>query len=486
MATSLTLNQKQKLQVKLSPAQIQVMRMLELPACELQARINEELQENPALDEGRSQTIENESEDTNTMDEQYNDPMPSNDYDDDDDDGDRYANNSRSMSAMREDIPFSVGISFGEHLKAQIYLTKMDKPDRHIAKFVVGNIDGDGYLRRTTEELVDDLAFREGITVSEEKMQEIIDQVKQFDPSGVGAYDLQECLLLQLQAKEQTPEVKLAETIISKAFQTFSKKQYTKLTQKFDITEEQLKAAIAEIRRLNPKPGSSWIGAVYDRNQTIVTPDFIVEQEENDRLVISLNYSDIPSLRVSSEYSQMLDMYSQNENRLSEGEREAVRFVKTKIDAANWFIEAIQKRNETLMQTMKTIVTCQREFFLNGDSSYLKPMVLRDIADRINMDISTVSRACSNKYVQTQFGIFPLKYFFSEATHTQSGEEISTREIKQKLRELVDNEDKNHPITDDELVEILHQSGYSIARRTVAKYREKMGIPVARVRHQMK
>jgi RNA polymerase sigma-54 factor len=202
--------------------------------------------------------------------------------------------------------------------------------------------------------------------------------------------------------------------------------------------------------------------------------------------VISLNYGDIPSLCVSSEYSQMLDMYSQNEDKLSSGERDAVRFVKSKIEAANWFIEAIQKRNETLMQTMKAIVTCQREFFLNGDSSYLKPMVLRDIADRINMDISTVSRACSNKYVQTQFGIFPLKYFFSEATHTQSGEEISTREIKQKLRELVDNEDKNHPITDDELVEILHQSGYSIARRTVAKYREKMGIPVARVRHQMK
>lgn len=487
MATSLTLNQKQKLQVKLSPAQIQVMRMLELPACELQARINEELQDNPALDEGRNQTIENEGEETNSMEDNYNDPTPSNDYnDDDDDDGDRYANNSRSMSAMREDIPFSVGISFGEHLKAQIYLTKMDKPDRHIAKFVVGNIDSDGYLRRTIEELVDDLLFREGLTVTIEKMQEIVDQVKQFEPSGVGAYDLQECLLLQLQAKEPTPDIQLAITIISKAFQSFSKKQYTKLTQKLNITEDQLRAAIAEIRHLNPKPGSGWIGTVYDRNQTIVTPDFIVEQEENDELLISLNYGDIPSLRVSNEYSQMLDMYSQNENHLSEGEREAVRFVKTKIDAANWFIEAIQKRNETLMQTMKAIVACQREFFLNGDSMYLKPMVLRDIADRINMDISTVSRACSNKYVQTQFGIFPLKYFFSEAILTQKGEEVSTREIKQKLRELVDNEDKNHPITDDELVEILHQSGYSIARRTVAKYREKMGIPVARVRHQMK
>lgn len=489
MATSLTLTQKQKLQVKLSPAQIQVMRMLELPACELQARINEELQDNPALDEGRDQTLDNEGIDNSTFEDEFSNPLQNEDfnYDDyiqDDDTSERISSSNRTVEAMREDIPFSVGISFGEHLKAQIYLTKMDKPDRHIAKFVVGNIDGDGYLRRTVEDLVDDLIFKEGLTVSIEKMQEIVDQIKQFEPRGVAAYDLQECLLLQLQDKDPTPEVQLAIDILSKAFNTFSKKQYSKLIQRFDISEEELRNAIAEIVRLNPKPGSSWMGTVYDRNQAIVTPDFIVDIEDNE-LVVSLNQDDIPPLRISSEYSQMLDTYSSNTNKLSASEKDAVHFVKSKIESANWFIDAIRKRNETLMQTMKAIVAYQRDFFMNGDSIYLKPMVLKDIADRINMDVSTVSRACNNKYVQTQFGIFPLKYFFSEAILTKEGEEVSTREIKQKVRELIDNEDKNHPITDDELVEILHASGYPIARRTVAKYREKMGIPVARLRHQM-
>ena len=320
MATSLTLTQKQKLQVKLSPAQIQVMRMLELPACELQARINEELQDNPALDEGRDQTLDNEGIDNSTLEDEFSNPLQNEDfnYDDyipDDDTSERISSSNRTIEAMREDIPFSVGISFGEHLKAQIYLTKMDKPDRHIAKFVVGNIDGDGYLRRTVEDLVDDLIFKEGLTVSIEKMQEIVDQIKQFEPRGVAAYDLQECLLLQLQDKDPTPEVQLAIDILSKAFNTFSKKQYSKLIQRFDISEEELRNAIAEIVRLNPKPGSSWMGTVYDRNQAIVTPDFIVDIEDNE-LVVSLNQDDIPPLRISSEYSQMLDTYSSNTNKL--------------------------------------------------------------------------------------------------------------------------------------------------------------------------
>lgn len=488
MATSLTLTQQQKLQTKLSPAQIQVMRMLELPACELQARINEELQENPALEEGVDKTQDTTDFQDQDLNDEYQNPLQNDEfnYDDyvqDDDITDRSYNSSSSQETAREDIPFSVGVSFGEYLKSQIYLTKMDKPDRHIAKFVVGNIDENGYLRRTAEELVDDLSFQEGIVVSDEKMQSIIAQIQQFDPPGVAAYDLQDCLLIQLQQKDSTPNIALAITILTQLFDIFSRKQYNKIMQRLEITEEQLKGAISEITRLNPRPGNNWLGTVYDRNQSVVVPDFFVE-EENDELIVTLNQGDIPPLHVSPEYSQMLDTYSQSEKSHASN-REAARFVKEKIDAAKWFIDAIRQRNETMMQTMSAIVAYQREFFLQGDSSYLKPMVLKDIADRIGHDISTISRVCSNKYVQTQFGTFSLKYFFSESITKQDGGEISTREIKDKVREVIAKEDKTHPITDDELVEILRENGYSIARRTVAKYREQLGIPVARLRHQI-
>ncbi len=488
MATSLTLTQQQKLQTKLSPAQIQVMRMLELPACELQARINEELQENPALEEGVDKTQDTTDFQDQDLNDEYQNPLQNDEfnYDDyvqDDDITDRSYNSNSSQETAREDIPFSVGVSFGEYLKSQIYLTKMDKPDRHIAKFVVGNIDENGYLRRTAEELVDDLSFQEGIVVSDEKMQSIIAQIQQFDPPGVAAYDLHDCLLIQLQQKDSTPNIVLAITILTQLFDIFSRKQYNKIMQRLEITEEQLKGAISEITRLNPRPGNNWLGTVYDRNQSVVVPDFFVE-EENDELVVTLNQGDIPPLHVSPEYSQMLDTYSQSEKSHASN-REAARFVKEKIDAAKWFIDAIRQRNETMMQTMSAIVAYQREFFLQGDSSYLKPMVLKDIADRIGHDISTISRVCSNKYVQTQFGTFSLKYFFSESITKQDGGEISTREIKDKVREVIAKEDKTHPITDDELVEILRENGYSIARRTVAKYREQLGIPVARLRHQI-
>ena len=483
---SLTLTQQQKLQTKLSPAQIQVMRMLELPACELQARINEELQENPALEEGLDKTQDTDFQEQDFNDE-YQNPLqnPDFNYDDyvQDDDPVERIYNTPSQETAREDIPFSVGMSFGEYLKSQIYLTKMDKPDRHIAKFVVGNIDENGYLRRTAEELVDDLSFQEGIVVTDEKMKSIIADIQHFDPPGVAAYDLQDCLLIQLRQKEPTASVVLAIKILTQHFDTFSRKQYSKILQRMEITEEQLKGAISEITRLNPRPGNHWLGTVYDRNQSVVIPDFFVE-EEDDELIISLNHGDIPPLHVSADYNQMLEDYS-HEGKAHAANREAARFVKEKIDAAKWFIDAIRQRNETMMQTMSAIVAYQREFFLQGDSSYLKPMVLKDIAERIGHDVSTISRVCSNKYVQTQFGTFALKYFFSESITKQDGGEISTREIKDKVREVIANEDKTHPITDDELVEILHASGYAIARRTVAKYREQLGIPVARLRHQI-
>jgi RNA polymerase sigma-54 factor len=490
MATSLSLTQQQKLQVKLSPAQIQVMRMLELPACELQARINEELQENPALEEGRDQLNDNEYADTDNTDDEYLNPLQNDDfnYDDyvqDDDISERATSQNRSVEAMREEVPFSVGISFGEYLKSQIYLTKMDKPDRHIAKFVVGNIDSDGYLRRTAEELVDDINFQENLNVTDEKMREIIEQIRTFDPPGVAARDLQDCLLMQLKLKEQTPSVVLATDILSRMFDAFTRKQYTKIIQRFEITEDDLRMAIAEIVHLSPRPSNNWSGTVYDRNQTTVNPDFIVEQEDEE-LIVSLNQGDVPSLHVSQEYSQMLEYYAaKNEAKKSDANRETTLFIKSKIEAAHNFIDALRQRNETLMQTMTAIVAYQREFFLQGDSSFLRPMVLKDIAEIIKLDVSTVSRVCNNKYVQTQFGIFPLKHFFSEAITKQDGGEISTREIKEAVRELITAEDKSRPITDDELVELLHQKGYSIARRTVAKYREQLGIPVARLRHQI-
>jgi RNA polymerase sigma-54 factor len=403
----------------------------------------------------------------------------------DDDISERATSQNRSVEAMREEVPFSVGISFGEYLKSQIYLTKMDKPDRHIAKFVVGNIDSDGYLRRTAEELVDDINFQENLNVTDEKMREIIEQIRTFDPPGVAARDLQDCLLMQLKLKEQTPSVVLATDILSRMFDAFTRKQYTKIIQRFEITEDDLRMAIAEIVHLSPRPSNNWSGTVYDRNQTTVNPDFIVEQEDEE-LIVSLNQGDVPSLHVSQEYSQMLEYYAaKNEAKKSDANRETTLFIKSKIEAAHNFIDALRQRNETLMQTMTAIVAYQREFFLQGDSSFLRPMVLKDIAEIIKLDVSTVSRVCNNKYVQTQFGIFPLKHFFSEAITKQDGGEISTREIKEAVRELIAAEDKSRPITDDELVELLHQKGYSIARRTVAKYREQLGIPVARLRHQI-
>jgi RNA polymerase sigma-54 factor len=383
-----------------------------------------------------------------------------------------------------EDIPFSMGTSFAEYLKSQVYLTEMDKPDRHIAKFVVGNIDEDGYLRRTVEELVDDLSFREGLVVPDEKMADIVEQIKQFDPIGVGAYDLQECLLIQLRRKKQTAAVCLAIKILENHFEIFSRRNFQKLQQRLQITEEQLTLAIAEITRLNPRPGSAWIGTVVERNQSIVIPDFIVEQIDND-LTITLNHGNISPLHISKEYQTMLEEYSQPVSKNNASIREAARFVKTNIDNAKYFIDAIRQRNETMMRTIEVLVTLQRDFFLQGDTIYIKPLTLKDVADRTGYDISTISRAFANKYVQTEFGIFPLKFFFSDKIVNSQGAEVSTREIKQKLREVIEEEDKTNPITDDQLVEIMHSSGYPIARRTVAKYREQMNIPTARMRRQM-
>lgn len=487
MSTTLSLSQQLKQQLKLSPAQIQAMRMLELPACELQACINEELQKNPALEEGQELSIDGDFGDVDLQDDTYNNPLQNEDFDYDayvQDDDIHESSSPVNSSRTHEDIPFSMGTSFAEYLKSQIYLTKMDKPDRHIAKFVVGNIDDDGYLRRTVEELVDDLSFREGLVVEDEKMADIVEQIKQFDPVGVGAYDLQECLLIQLRRKPQTPEIEMATQIIEHHFESFSRHQFNKILSRLEISEDQLKEATAEIIRLNPRPGSAWIGTVVERNQSLIIPDFIVEQEEEE-LVISINNGNIPDLHVSAEYQQMIEQYAHVSSQNNAQIREAARFVKTNVDNAKYFIDAIRQRNETMMRTIEVLVALQRDFFLQGDSMYLKPLTLKDVAERTGYDVSTISRTFSNKYVQTEFGVFPMKFFFSDKIVNSQGAEISTREIKQKLREVVEQEDKTNPITDDQLVEIMHESGYPIARRTVAKYREQMGIPVARLRRQL-
>ena len=332
--------------------------------------------------------------------------------------------------------------------------------------------------------MVDDLSFREGLVVPDEKMAEIVEQIKDFDPVGVGAYDLQECLLIQLHKKEQTPSIELAITILTNHYDAFHRHQFGKICQRLSISEEQFKEATNEIRHLNPRPGNAWMGTVIDRNQSIVIPDFIVEQEDDD-LIITLNNGNISELHISQEYQQMLEDFSHTTSQNNAQIREAARFVKTNIDNAKYFIDAIRQRNETMLRTIEVLVALQREFFLHGDSMYLKPLTLKDVADRTGYDISTISRTFSNKYVQTEFGMFPLKYFFSDKIANSQGTEISTREIKQKLREVIEQEDKTNPVTDDQLVEIMHESGYPIARRTVAKYREQMEIPVARLRRQM-
>ena len=492
---SIGLNQTLTQTTKLSPAQIQVIRMLELPSIELGQRINEELQENPALEEGH----EEKEEWTNDLSMDEEGYMPDDGLDDgrqrdplqnEDFNYEQYVSDDETPSYMlrqqyspadedRREVPIIGGSSLIEELKAQIYLTKMTKPQRHIAKWVLGNIDDDGYLRRTTEQLVDDLMFQEQLTVTDAEMEDIVRQIKQFDPPGIASSNLQECLLTQLSRKPQTEPVQLAQTILSDHFEAFSKHHFDKIIQKIGCTDEQFQAAVQEIVHLNQKPANAFTGSVYETQRQTVIPDFTIE-ERDEELYVVLNTGDIPELHVSREYSDMLEDYSAMPQTAEN--KQAAQFIKQKLDSARWFIDAIKQRNETLMKTMTAILKAQYDFFLDGEETSLKPMVLQDIADRTGYDVSTISRVSNSKYVETRFGIYPLKYFFSEAMTNAEGDEISTREIKKILQELVDAEDKHAPLTDEQLVEALGNNGYPIARRTVAKYRDVLGIPVARLR----
>ena len=491
---SLTLQQQQSLQTKLSPAQIQVVRLLELPSVELQQRINEELQENPALEEGAEDwkmKEENESgEFDEYSDEEYRNPLQNEDFDYNDyvndDDTPDYQYQARNYSPdddYQEPIIIS-GSSLFDHLKSQVYLTHLTKPERHIAKWIIGNIDEDGYLRRTSEQLVDDLAFQENITISDEKMVEIVHEIQQFDPAGVAAYDLRECLLIQLRQKEASPSVNHAIIILERFFTEFSKRHFAHIQERLDWTNEELKDAIDEILHLNQKPANGFTGSVYERQQTTIIPDFFVENRDGE-LVVGLNTGDIPELHVSADYKDMLAEYSSKKMVDNKQAKETIRFIKQKMDSAQWFIDAIKQRNETLLNTMKAIVAKQREFFMEGDDSNLKPMVLQDIANVTGYDVSTISRVSNSKYVNTEFGLYPLKHFFSESMTNDKGEEVSTREIKTILNQLIEEEDKTHPLTDDQLVGALAKKGYPIARRTVAKYRDLLSIPTARLRKRL-
>jgi len=483
----------------LTPAQIQTIRLIELPSIELNQRINEELQENPALEEGVTSEGVNELTGEGYEDEGY---MPDDGFDEgrqrdplqnEDFNYEQYVSDDETPSYLlrpeynpadndHREVPIIGGSSLLEELKSQIYLTNMTKPQRHIAKWVLGNIDDDGYLRRTTEQLVDDLMFQEQITVTDAEMEEIVRQIKQFDPPGIASANLQECLLRQLEVKqEEEPEsesIALAHAIIEYYFDDFSKHHYDKIKQRLELEDEDLQGAIQEIVRLNQKPANAFTGNVYETQRETIIPDFIIE-ERDEELYVVLNTGDIPELHVSRDYSQMLDEYSQAKGKES---REAAAFIRQKINAAQWFIEAIRQRNETLMKTMTAILQAQYDFFLDGEETSLKPMRMQEIANRTGYDISTISRVSNSKYVQTRFGIYPLKYFFSDAMTNTEGDEVSTREIKRQLQELIDNEDKQNPLTDEQLVAQMEQQGYPIARRTIAKYRDLLGIPVARLR----
>ena len=477
---------QQKLQQKLSPAQIQVIKMLEIPTLELEERIRQEIEENPVLEEGPETSELNDEEDVNQGDENdSNDDFDLNEYMPDDDIPDyKLVANNTSRDDRHDDIPFSTGFTFHEFLADQVGLLHLNEHERKLVEYIIGNIDEEGYLRRDAESMVDDIVFQAGIETTDAEMKRLIKLVHQFDPAGVGAANLQECLQLQLERREPTETVKNARRIVLDFFEEFSKKHYDKIIRSMNLTEESLKDSLAEITRLNPKPGNAWGGNVLEKSFSTIVPDFIIEND-NGVLTVQLNNSNVPELRINSTYNEMFEDYSNNKSNQTREMKDAVMFVKQKIDAARWFINAIKQRQQTLLTTMTAIIDFQHDFFIEGDETFLKPMVLKDIADVTGYDISTISRVSNSKYVQTEFGIFPVKYFFSESMTNDSGEEISTREIKKIMQECIEDEDKRNPLNDDRLVDVLKEKGYLIARRTVAKYREQLNIPVARLRKEI-
>lgn len=472
----------QTLQQKLSPQQIQFIKLLQIPTAELDSRIEEELEINPALEEGREEyDEEREYGDDEPEKDDYDDDINVEDYIRDDDiSGYKMQGDGPSDEEERE-IPIVSHSTLNDSLIAQLGYLRLNESQNAIGHQIIGSIDQDGYLRRELENIVNDLAFSANIMTTEEEVEEILFKIQDFDPAGIAARNLRECLLLQLERKDQTlPEVQRAITILQDHFEEFTKKHYDKIQKKMSLSDEDLKDAVTLITRLNPKPGG---GAGGDLKTQYVIPDFILVNN-NGKLEVSLNSRNAPELRVSQSYQEMFETYDKS-SKTDKKLKEAVSFVKQKLDSAKWFIDAIRQRQLTLLKTMESIVRFQYDFFLEGDESRLKPMILKDIANDIDMDISTVSRVANSKAVQTEFGIYPLKYFFSEGIATDSGEDVSSREVKHILKTLIDAEDKRKPYSDEKLEKLLNDKGYTIARRTVAKYREQLNIPVARLRKEL-
>ena len=479
----------QKLLQKLSPQQIQLMKLIQLPTQALEQKIKEEMEANPALEEGREEDMSAddrlesgedsyesdneviEAEDINVDEYLSDDEIP--DY--------RYRANNYSADDEDTRVPVSGGTSFHEYLTNQLGMRSLKENDRQIAEYLLGNIDDDGYIRRELSAIVDDLAFTQNIFTDEPKLEQILEIIQDLDPPGVGARDLKECLLIQLYRKEPTASIKTAIAILEDHFDEFIKKHYQKMMDRLEIDEDFLKDAIHEISRLNPKPGNS--SSNTQRSIQTIIPDFLINIQDGE-LELSLNARNAPELNVSREYQEMLEAYK-NSKEKNKAQKEAILFVKQKLDGAKWFIDAIRQRQQTLMFTMSSIMNFQKEYFLSGDQRKLKPMILKDIADEIGMDISTVSRVASNKYVQTPYGTFLIKEFFSESMKNEAGEDVSTKQIKKILEDSISEEDKKKPLTDDKLAKLLKEKGFPIARRTVAKYREQLNIPVARLRKQL-
>ncbi|QZE13987.1 RNA polymerase factor sigma-54 [Halosquirtibacter laminarini] len=482
------LSLQQKLLQKLSPQQIQVIKLLELPTLQLEQRIKKELEENPILE------LEKSSSDQ--VDEEYDNELKSNndvdneefsvdDYLNDEDlPSYRYQANNYSSDDKTQDMPLTEGASFHEILMEQLGLIDLTEDELVLAENIVGNIDEDGYLRRDLESIMDDLLFMQNIQTDEEKLNVVLKKIQTLDPAGVGASDLRECLLLQLKRKsDHDLVIETATELIELHFDEFSKKHYEKLIKKMDIDDDLLRQAIQEILRLNPKPGSSYSNTI-GRSSQVIIPDFILELTDGE-LVLNLNQRNIPELRVNSTYSNILKDYKNSGGKSNSHQKDTALFVKQKLDSAKWFIDAVRQRQQTLLLVMNAIIHYQKEYFIDGDETKLKPMILKDISDRTGLDISTISRVSNSKYIQTHFGTFQVKYFFSEAMHKEDGEEVSTREIKQILKECIEGEDKRKPLTDQKLSDFLKQKNYNIARRTIAKYREQMGYPVARLRKEI-
>ena len=485
------LYQRPELQQKLSPQQILLMRLLQVPTMALEQRIKHEIEENPALEEtGDTEEDLNDNQEEeyeNEMDDKDGDEFDLNDYIDDDEiPSYKLHANNYSKDDDRKEIPYASGSTFHDSLVSQLGLRSLDEKQMTIAATIIGNLDDSGYLQRELDAMVDDLAFTQNVMTNTSEILEVLRVIQELDPAGVGARNLKECLRIQLKRKQkENPErnLELPILIIERYFNEFTKKHYEKIIKKAKIDDEQLKYGISEILKLNPKPGNS-MGETVKTNQYI-SPDFIVTINDG-KLELTLNSRNTPELRINKTYMDMIEAFAAEKNKKNSQKKEAMMFVKKKIDNAKWFIDAIKQRQNTLYVTMEAIMNYQKAYFLTGDETKLRPMILKDIADIVNLDISTISRVASSKYVQTAYGTFLLKSFFSEGMQTESGEEVSTREIKKILQDCVESENKSKPLTDEQLTKILKEKGYNIARRTVAKYREQLSIPVARLRKELK